>query len=432
MLKAKEHCCEEAALGMGDAYIPCNKPATKIIRPRKDGGEPDLRMCDFCADHSLRNRGMILVGPYVNPTPVKQDYSYWRDALAGKKPKMFVDSPELGFYRKGVYVKEPNVRSKRVGWTPVAIFLNDPKSSELTAVIGPISNPNMIVDRDKINELWSYVAGNPISEETYRAVAERGEGWPDSHDAAPALPEGVSFSPVEGVTAYNVYDNVPADQSPAEKIAAAVKADQALAVAYRAIDSDELASKARSLQNRFLEHRGEAAKAYEAANRPLLDQQKALREVWFPIRDDADAEIKALAKAMAGWEDVKRAAAKLAQEAAANAAREHAEAVRKAEEANKPAPPPPVEVKPNTPAPPPPVEVKPNTPAPSVQIRGGAGRAASVSLQKFVTSVDAAKVFEQFKTNAEVIELLTALAQKAIRAGLDVPGAKWEERSVVR
>ena len=331
------------------------------------------------------------------------NYSYWRDALAGKKPKMYVDCPELGFYRKGVYVKEPNVRAKRVGWTPVASFLaGDTKL--LTAFIGPSNQGKYLTDRDQINELWSFVAANPISEETYRAVAERGEGWPDSHDAAPALPDEPQAA---------------AEQSPAEKIAAKLAADVALIPNYKAIDSDEMSSKARSLQNNLLEYRGEAGKAYEAANRPLLDAQKALREIWFPIRDGADAGVKELAASMGKWEDTKRAAAKLAQEAADKAAREHAEAVRKAEEANRPAPPPPA-------------EVKPNVPAPSAQIRGGAGRAASVKLEKFVTEIDAAKVFAQFRGNAEVIELLTALAQKAIRAGLDVPGAKWEERSVVR
>jgi len=330
------------------------------------------------------------------------NYTYWREALAGKKPKMFVDCPELGFYRKGVYVKEPNVRSKRVGWTPVAIFLGPDKA--IVACVGQFGSDKHLTDRDQINELWSYVAANPISEAWYRTVAERGEGWPDSHDAAPALPNEPQPA---------------AEQSPAEKIAAAVKADIALIAKYKAIDSDEMSSKARSLQNKLLDSRGAAGKAYDAANRPLLDQQKALREIWFPIRDEADAGVKELAAAMGKWEDAKRAAAKLAQEAADKAAREHAEAVRKAEEANKPAPPPPA-------------EVKPNTPAPSAQIRGGAGRAASVKLEKFVTEIDAAKVFESFKTNADVIELLTKLAEKAIRAGLDVPGAKFEERSVVR
>lgn len=48
---------------MGNAYIPCNKPATKIIQP-KSKSEGPYRMCDMCADHSVKNRGMKLVGPY--------------------------------------------------------------------------------------------------------------------------------------------------------------------------------------------------------------------------------------------------------------------------------------------------------------------------------------------------------------------------------
>ena len=350
-------------------------------------------------------------------TETAPTYNFWRESLAGKKPKMFVDCPELGFYRKGVYEKQENKARKRVGWTPVSVltraqFLQaNPGAtlageSDIVALVGLMATLRVLADRDQINELWSYIAGNPISEETYRAVAERGEGWPDSHEAA--LPSGV----VEKIVAAN-------EQSPAEKIAAKVKADVELIANYKAIDSDEMSSKARSLQNALLDSRGEAAKAYESANRPLLDQQKALREIWFPIRDAADAGSKELATAMGKWEDAKRAAAKLAQETADKLAREHAEAARKAEAANQPPPPPPA-------------EVKPNVPAPSAQIRGGAGRAASVKLEKFVTEIDAAEVFKSFKTNADVIELLTALAQKAIRAGLDVPGAKWEERSVVR
>ena len=329
-------------------------------------------------------------------------YNYWKAKMGLNyppeygEPQSYEDSPCAGFYRKGVYEKVPDKRPKRVGWQPVAIF---PDGEQLLAMVGNIS-----VVPDKIVNLWTFVCGNPITEEWYRAVAERGEGWPDSHDAAPALPDE---------------PQPPAEQSPAEKIAATVKADVALIAKYTAIDSDEMASKARSLQNKLLDSRSEAAKAYDAANRPLLDKQKALREVWFPIRDAADAGSKALATAMGGWEDKKRAFLKFAQEAADKAAREHAEAARKAEAANQPPPPPPA-------------EVKPNVPAPSAQIRGGAGRAASVKLEKFVTEIDAEKVFQSFKTNAEVVELLTALAQKAIRAGLDVPGAKWEERSVVR
>jgi hypothetical protein len=70
MMKASEHCCEECAiLPTGfDAYIPCNKPATKVIATGR-ATEGPYRMCDACADHSIRNRGMTLVGPYGAEVP---------------------------------------------------------------------------------------------------------------------------------------------------------------------------------------------------------------------------------------------------------------------------------------------------------------------------------------------------------------------------
>ena len=76
--------------------------------------------------------------------------------------------------------------------------------------------------------------------------------------------------------------------------------------------------------------------------------------------------------------------------------------------------------------------MKPNIPPPAAQIKGATGRAASVKLEKFVTEIDPVKVFPQFAQNPEVIAMLTELAQRAIRAGLTIDGAKWEERSVVR
>ena len=65
-VKAKEHCCEECAIlppGM-NFYMPCNKPATKMIGwpARKEG---PYRMCDDCAWHSVKNRGATEMGSYV-------------------------------------------------------------------------------------------------------------------------------------------------------------------------------------------------------------------------------------------------------------------------------------------------------------------------------------------------------------------------------
>lgn len=53
-------------MGMGDGYIPCNKPATKIIRWNRRSDDP-VRMCDMCADHNVRNRGGYVVSAYPPP-----------------------------------------------------------------------------------------------------------------------------------------------------------------------------------------------------------------------------------------------------------------------------------------------------------------------------------------------------------------------------
>lgn len=104
-------------------------------------------------------------------------YAYWRAALAGEKPKAFVDQAECGFYRKGVYargimkdgvfVPDDKANNRRIGWEPVAIYM------EMRVRIGTQDFP-----ADKI-DIWSWVADQPISEETYRAVTERNEPWPE-------------------------------------------------------------------------------------------------------------------------------------------------------------------------------------------------------------------------------------------------------------
>jgi len=319
------------------------------------------------------------------------DYTYWRKALAGEKPKMVVDDPQLGFYRSGVYVKEPNKARKRVGWSPVAIFY---AHGGLTAIV---DHNKLIDNRDKLNELWSYVAANPISEETYRAVAERGEPWPDSHEATtvPSIPVSNGTNVEASFVTVDIKEVKP---SPLHvRIAAEIEAAAKLLEKYTVIDSDAAASKARSLQQRFLDLRGDAAKAYEEVNRPLLEEQKHIRGIWFPIRDRADEASNKLRAAMGAWEDTKRKAARIAAERA---------------EAGQ--------------------EGVSNVPPPSTQIRGGSGRAAAVTVKKVVTGIDIDKAFAQFRESADVRDLLMKLAQKAVDAGIPVDGATVEEKSVVK
>lgn len=67
MLEARPDGCQEAALGMGNAYIPCNQPAVSMVGwpLRREG---PYRMCAMCADHNTRNRGATLIGPYIDVT----------------------------------------------------------------------------------------------------------------------------------------------------------------------------------------------------------------------------------------------------------------------------------------------------------------------------------------------------------------------------
>lgn len=61
-LKAKPGHCEEASPMSHMFYIPCNQPATNMVKTRDT--EP-YRMCASCTSHNVRNRGATDLGPYV-------------------------------------------------------------------------------------------------------------------------------------------------------------------------------------------------------------------------------------------------------------------------------------------------------------------------------------------------------------------------------
>lgn len=62
LLKAKPGGCQETMALTGLLYVACNRPAVSIVAT--PAGREQYRMCEMCADHSLRNRGFTLVGPF--------------------------------------------------------------------------------------------------------------------------------------------------------------------------------------------------------------------------------------------------------------------------------------------------------------------------------------------------------------------------------
>ncbi len=76
--------------------------------------------------------------------------------------------------------------------------------------------------------------------------------------------------------------------------------------------------------------------------------------------------------------------------------------------------------------------VAPNAPAPSTRIEGGGGRAASVAVKTIVTEIDLDLAFAHFRLDKAVSDLFFQLAQRAVDAGIEVPGIKTEKRSAIR
>lgn len=104
-LKAMPGRCEDAFALSGDTYIPCNRPAVRMIGWRDiQGGlsEGPYRMCDMCADHSVRNRRAEDLGAYtavndgiVTPAEVRAQQSPAKGAAPAFLNKAVKEKPQV-------------------------------------------------------------------------------------------------------------------------------------------------------------------------------------------------------------------------------------------------------------------------------------------------------------------------------------------------
>lgn len=318
------------------------------------------------------------------------EFAWHAAALKGTRGPISADDPMSGFYRQ---------KRQDGSYEPVA-YWKDSRTGEQRCHINGKSPHDPI----RALEIWPFASRYPISSEAYWHRMDTGQ-WLDNDPAAAAAARGPEIDPATD----------PAGSLRAEIAAARTGLD-----AYKTIESDEAAARAQSLRSTLTGLKGKAEHAYEAENRPLLDRQTAIRKIWFPLRDDAEAGANAIRTAIGTWEDVKREAARQAAQKAAAEAAAHAEAARKAEEAGKPPPPAPA------------APVASNLPPPATKIKGGSGRAASVGVKRVVTAIDLDKAWQQFAGLPEVYNLFMELAQNAVNAGIDTPCATVEEKSDIR
>lgn len=331
-------------------------------------------------------------------------YAYWNEALAGKNPKMFVDDPQPGFYRKPIKERNSKGDNKRVGWLPVAIFTDETMmASTLVARVG-----SRDVTGDDLNELWSYVAGNPISEETYRAVAERGEPWPDEAPKVPAANRDVTASDNA-----EPEDTTPLDQQHATAI------DNAIAAALKKVTTEEQAAQALGSKNRIAELRLAADKAGKALYEPPYNDYKRIYGEWSPMVKRATEAEKSLNTAILTFRESERV--RIAKEQADADEKQRSQDEANARAADR-------AIARGEPEEPPIVEevVAPTSPVTLVATYGTRKLKEELhTILDAITDYDAVYAF--LKAEPKVKALLLELATAKVRAGFTVPGVVTRE-----
>lgn len=327
-------------------------------------------------------------------------YDYWKAALAGEKPKMFVDHPECGFYRMAIKTRDAKGNNKRTGWKPVAIF----RDGDAPIVVGRVNDHEVV--GDELNEIWSYVAGNPISEETYRAVAEEGKPWPDELTAVPAANREVSKS-----------DNAAPEVLTDIDHAAAI--DTAIGAALKAVTNETEAAQALGSKNRIAELRLAADKAGKAIYEPMYRVYTAEQKKWSPIIARATAAEKEINTTILTFREKERQRIAAEQAKAEAAQREIDEANERAAQRSIAAGLP--EEAPEV------VEIEvPATPAPLAPTYGSRKLKEELhTILEAVTDYDA--VYNFLKAEPKVKALLLELATAKVRAGFTVPGTTTRE-----
>lgn len=319
----------------------------------------------------------------------RSEWGYWQEALAiGKGRRLTKDEvrslgittePRTGFYRK---------RNKTGSDIPVAIWTD---AGGMVAKIGS--------GMGSAEDIWTWCCDWPISEETYRAVAEQGGEWPGSD---PVVQEQVA-------AAGHNSGRIDEAEAFADQVDAAEKGKDA----YAKISDDEQLAAAQSLRSRLLELKSEGEKKHKREKEPHLEAGRAVDKKWLPVVKRAQAAADAIRSAMGAYETEK-----LRKQREAETARLAAEiAARKAAaKAEAPAPS-------RAPLP------EPAAPTP---IRGSYGRAASVSVVNVVTAInDQDALYRFLRDHPDLKNCMFDLAKRAVAKGHTVPGVTVEEQAKV-
>jgi hypothetical protein len=309
-------------------------------------------------------------------TETLDQYDFWRRRMAGEVVPIHDGEPQAGFYRK---------KANTGDWLPVAYWFTP--DNELRCRIGKTN-----IEDQRAREVWPHISKHPITHDVYKAVVG-GAPWPDQHEAvtrdtsnSAAAPDDNSFDALK--------DRIEDLAREADKL-----------IAAGAAATQEQADQASDLANRLGELAKKADTARVEEKRPHDEAAKAVQAKWLPLIGAADIykRIKAavVTPFLAELDRKRREAEAAARRAAEEAAKTGA-----------PAPEPP--------------------PAATAPVKAGSGGRRSVALRtvKDIEIADRDVLLAYFKDNQQITDLLQTMAERAVRAGVDVPGVKITERKV--
>lgn len=299
-------------------------------------------------------------------------WAWWADKLAGVKVPASEGTPFAGFYRW--------VRKSTYGGTkwaiPVAYWPGE--DGELHCREG-----DRDVTEERGRDIWINVHNHPVAEDWYREVAE--EDQPEWRDGMYASPPPGDNKPIDAPVDFDYL------KSEIEKYEGKAK----LFLAGPPIAEQTEADKVSNLADELLGLWQLADKLRKAERQPHDEEIKAIQAKWSPLLLLAETYKNLKYKLLTPWQ----LAQKKAQEDEAMAAVAAGE----------------------------PIPETPRRPR-----AGTRGRAMTLKSFKSAEIVDYELCLAHFKNNEAVRQVVQDLANKAVRVGLEVPGAKLieEERTV--
>lgn len=304
-------------------------------------------------------------------------YEHWRRALAGDFQSIDADTPSAGFYRS----KRADKQTGDITLQPVAFWYD--QNDKLVCKVG-----NKMVDDLTARELWPFVCRNPVTHGAYGAVMSGG-AWPDQHEAV-------------------IRDRVNSENAPDEDSFEALKdriedlvRDAEREIKSGAAPDQSAADRASDLANRLAELQKKADAARKAEKKPHDEAAAAVQAKWTPLVGAAGI-----------YKRLKDAVIAPFLVAEAKKQREAAEAQRRAAEQA---------AKDGAPIP----EATPTKKPP----KAGSGGRRSVALRsvKIVKITDRDALLAFFALNDQITATLQTLAERAVAAGVSVPGVSVSE-----